>query len=86
MRVRIVVWAGVGALVTVLWNLYISATPNLFAGTWALVYLTCPIALARNDALSFYSVLVANAVTYAVVGTVVETMRRHHERIKLTHL
>jgi len=42
--------------------------------------LTCPIALARHLALNFYSVLVVNAGTYAVVGAIVEILRRHYRR------
>jgi hypothetical protein len=35
-----------------------------------------PIALARPHPLSIYIVLLANAITYASVGLVIETMRR----------
>jgi predicted cobalt transporter CbtA len=84
MKFRIAIWAGVGALVVVLWNLYISATsPTQFGTVWYLVYLTCPIALAHRYTLSFYFVLLVNAVTYALVGTVVETMRRHYKQTRL---
>jgi hypothetical protein len=78
MKLRIAIWTGVGALVVVLWTLYISATsPTPLGNVWTLAYLTCPIALARHYALSFYLVLLINAATYALVGTVVETIRRH---------
>jgi uncharacterized BrkB/YihY/UPF0761 family membrane protein len=33
----------------------------------------------RHYALSFYFVLLMNAATYASVGSVVETMRRHYK-------
>ncbi len=80
MKLRIVIWASVGALVVVLWTLYISATSSTQLGNlWTLVYLTCPVALARHHALSLYFVLLFNAATYALVGTVVETMRRQHK-------
>jgi hypothetical protein len=46
---------------------------------WALVCLTCPIALASHHALSIYLVLIANAATYALVGVVVETARRYYQ-------
>ena len=78
MKLRLSMWAGAGALVVLFWTLYISATAPAAHGTmWTLACLTCPIALARQYALSFYLVLLANAVTYALVGTVVEAMRGH---------
>jgi len=46
---------------------------------WTLAYLTCPVALARHYPLSFYFVLLANAATYALAGTCVETVRRHYK-------
>ena len=79
MKLRIAIWSGVGALVVVCWTLYISATsPTPFGIVWTLAYLTCPIALARHYAVSFYSILLMNAATYALVGLVVETMRRRY--------
>lgn len=84
---RAAIWAVFGALVVVAWTLYISATsPAPLGVLQTLVYLTCPVALARHYALSFYFVLAVNAVTYAIIGAVVETMRiylwrtRFHER------
>lgn len=80
MKLRIAIWSGVGALVLVFWTLYISATSPTPLGTvWILAYLTCPIALAHHYTLSFYFVLFMNAATYALVGMVVETMRRHYK-------
>jgi hypothetical protein len=80
MNLRISIWSGVGALVVVFWTLYISATsPTPLGIVWTLAYLTCPIALAHHYALSFYSVLLINAATFALVGSVVETMRRHYK-------
>jgi hypothetical protein len=77
MKLRIASWAGAGALVVVLWTLYISATHNNTPGfVQTLQYLTCPIALAHHYALTFYSVLLINAATYAFIGSVVESMRR----------
>ena len=80
MKLRIAIWTGVGALVVVLWTLYISATsPTPLGNVWTLAYLTCPIALAHHYALSFYFVLLINTATYALIGTVVETVRRHYK-------
>ena len=80
MKFRIAIWAGAGALVVVLWNLYFSATsPTPLGAVWTLAYLTCPIALAHHYAVNFYSVLLINAATYALVGSVVETTRRQYK-------
>ena len=78
MKLRIAIWTGLGALVVVLWAVYISGTPTATI-PWTMVYLTCPIALARHYALSFYFVLLVNAATYALVGRIVETVRGHHK-------
>ena len=80
MKLRIAIWSGVGALVVVFWTLYISATsPTPFGIVWTVAYLTCPIALAHHYALSFYAILLVNAATYALAGSVVETMRRQYK-------
>jgi hypothetical protein len=88
MKLRIAIWAGAGALVVVFWALYISAAAPAARGPlWTLVCLTCPICLARHYALNFYVVLLANAATYALAGTVVEGMRGHFQqtRVALRH-
>ncbi|HEX4154699.1 MAG TPA: hypothetical protein VHY48_03715 [Acidobacteriaceae bacterium] len=82
MKLRIAMWASAGALVVVCLRLYLAAIfpSSLDADrpVLDLVYLTCPIALLRHHAVSFYQVLFANAATYAFVGAVVETVRRQH--------
>jgi hypothetical protein len=83
MKRRIAIWASVGALVVICWTLYVTATfsnPLSATGTVStLVYLICPIALAHQYPLSFYLVLLVNAATYALVGLIVETIRRHYQ-------
>jgi urea transporter len=80
MKSRIAMWAALGASVAAFWAVYISKTmqnlknPDSFSGI--LIRITCPIALANHHAISLYQVLLANAVTYAVVGAVVEILRR----------
>jgi hypothetical protein len=79
MKSRIAICAGLGALVVVLWSVYLSAafiTPRGFVAV--LLDLTCPIALVRQYPMSVYFVLVVNAATYALAAAVVETMRRHY--------
>jgi hypothetical protein len=84
MKLRVAIWAGVGALVVVLWTLYISATHHSALGiVQTVVYLTCPIALAGHLRLSFYFVLLVNAATYALVGMLVETTWRQYRANRL---
>ena len=83
MKSRIAIWAVTGALVVVFWAHYMIAifpAPLRMART--LMELTCPIALVHPSALGVYSVLLVNAATYALVGIVVETIRRQRQ----THL
>jgi hypothetical protein len=81
MKLRIAIWTGVGALVVILWTLYISTTsPKPLGSGWILADLTCPIALARRYPLSFYFVLLVNAATYGLAGTVVETLKKQFGR------
>lgn len=83
MKLRIAIWAGVGALAAVFWALWISATSaNLHGIAWIMACVTCPVSLLGRYPLSFYVVLVVNASTYAVVGTVVETIRRRYRPLK----
>jgi hypothetical protein len=81
MKLRIAIWASAGALVVICLRLYLLAIfPTALDAERPVldfVYLTCPIALARHYVQNFYSILLINAATYAVVGWVVETMRRH---------
>jgi hypothetical protein len=82
MKLRIAIWSVLGALVVVAWRVYISATLSNPLGAdgvgRALVYLTCPIAIASHHPQTFYFVLVVNAATYALAGVVLETARRNY--------
>jgi hypothetical protein len=84
MKYRIGVWAGAGFLVADLWAIYaFVTTPPAMTFTdpiMIFVRLTCPIALLSSYPLRLEWVLLANAVTYALVGLVVETLQRrlHH--------
>jgi hypothetical protein len=86
MKRRLAIWAIVGFLVAGVWALYaLASTPPALgpaAPLITLVRLTCPTALLSFYPLSVYSVLFANAATYALVGWMVETLRgrfRHAE-------
>lgn len=78
MKLRIAIWASVGALIVVLWSVYIAVTkPSPLGMMWFLTDLTCPLALARHHRLSVYFVLLMNAAAYALIGTIFETIRRY---------
>lgn len=80
MRNRIAMWALAGFLVAAFWGIYAFATtaPAMTSGDplMTLVRLTCPITLLNHYPLSVYLVLAANAATYALVGLILETLRR----------
>lgn len=84
MKYRIAVWAGLGLLVAGFWAVYfaMSSKDNLIPPIVnTLVQVTCPVAIAGHHfAISVYWTLVVNAVTYALVGVIVETLRKrlHH--------
>ena len=84
MKNRIAIWGLAGFLVAGFWALYaLASTPPALGPSdpmSTLLLFTCPIGLLRSYPLSVYFVLVANAATYALLGLVVETLRRrlHH--------
>ena len=85
MKYRIALWCSAGFLVAGFWALFafatFPATNERLRDLWALVSLTCPVAIAgRHYPISLYEALAANAVTYALVGLIVETLRQrlHH--------
>ncbi len=86
MKSRIGTWAIAGFLVAGCWALYgLATTPPAFTSAdpmMTLVRLTCPIALLSSYPIRLYWVLLANAATYALVGLVVEILRRrlHHAK------
>ena len=85
MKYRITMWAIAGFLVAGFWAMFAVATfpstSERMREVWTFVWLTCPIAIAgMHHAISLHETLVANAVTYALVGLIVETTRKrlHH--------
>jgi len=92
MKYRITVWAIVGFLVAGFWALFavatFPATSERMRDVWTFVCITCPIAIAgMHRAISLYETLAANAITYALVGLIVETFRKrlHHAPIQAGH-
>jgi hypothetical protein len=87
MKYRIAIWASVGILVAGFWALFALATfpstSERMRDVWTLVSLTCPVAIAgRHYSIGLSEVLAANAVTYALIGLIVETLRQqlHHAK------
>ena len=78
---RIAMWAAVGLLVAGFWAVvagmisFNSATPVV----WNLAVFSQPVALLSihlHFGMRFYWVMLANAATYALVGLMVESLRR----------
>jgi len=87
MKLRIAIWASAGFLVAAFWALFaiatFPATSERMRDVWILICLTCPVSIAgRHYPISLYEVLAANAVTYALVGLIVETLRHRLHRAK----
>jgi hypothetical protein len=80
LKYRIAIWAAAGFLVASGWALYFFMKNKdlpIAPLVSTLVQLTCPIAIVGSHyPVSIYSALAANVATYALVGLVVETVRR----------
>lgn len=81
MKYRIALWASAGFLVAGFWALFafltFPSTSDRMRDVWTLISLTCPIAIAgRHYPISLYEALVVNAATYALLGLLVEIIRR----------
>ena len=80
MKYRIAIWATAGFLVASGWAVYfLVASKNhpIEPIVSNLLRLTCPVAIVGSHyPVSLYSALVANVATYALVGLVVESVRR----------
>ena len=88
MKNRIIGWASAGFLVAGCWALYFAVASKdnpIEPIVYTLALLTQPIAFASfhfHFGIGVYWVLLANTATYALVGLIVETLRRqlHHAR------
>jgi hypothetical protein len=84
MKFRIAIWAIIGFLVAGSWGLFAVATfPSIerMRDVWAFIWVTCPIAIVgMQHPVTLYETLAANTITYALVGLIVETLRKrlHH--------
>jgi hypothetical protein len=84
MKYRIARWAGAGFLVAGFWALYFFRTAPIPIQAepiaWTLARLTCPMVFASfyfHFPIGVYWVLLLNAAMYALVGLIVETLRRN---------
>ena len=78
MKYRLAIWAFAGLLVAGFWAvLAFPSAGERMRDVWTLVCITCPIAIVgMHHPISLYEVLVANTVTYGIVGLVVESLRK----------
>jgi hypothetical protein len=87
MKYRIAIWAAAGFLVGSGWAVYLlvrSKDHLIEPIVSTLIRLTCPIAvIGWHYPVSLYTALVANVAMYALVGLVVETLRRQLNHSKL---
>jgi hypothetical protein len=80
MKYRIAIWAAAGFLVATGWAVYLLVKSNdhlIEPMVSTLIRLTCPVAIVGSHyPVSLYAALVANVATYALLGLIVETLRR----------
>jgi tellurite resistance protein TehA-like permease len=80
MKYRIAIWAAAGFLVASGWAVYLllrSKDHLIEPIVSTLIRLTCPVAIVGSHyPVSLYSALVSNVATYALIGLVVEILRR----------
>jgi hypothetical protein len=80
MKYRIALWAAAGFVVAGGWAVYFlvaSKDHPIAPLIQTIVRLTCPVAIVgAHYPVSLYLALVANVATYALVGLVVEGVRR----------
>jgi hypothetical protein len=86
MKYRLAVWAVAGFLVASAWAVYLllaSKDHPIEPIMSALIRLTCPVAIVGSHyPVSLYAALVANVATYALIGLLVETVRRQFNHSK----
>jgi hypothetical protein len=74
-KLRIAIWACTGALIVLLWNL--AYVPRMTKVGMVVADISCPILLlTRSDSISLAVGLIANTITYILIGLCVEDIRR----------
>jgi len=83
MKYRTAIWASTGFLVAGFWAFYFFPTTPIPITSaepiWTLARLTCPVVCASfyfHFPVGVYWAILANAATYALVGLIVETLRK----------
>jgi len=80
MKYRVAMWAAAGFVVASGWAVYflVASRDHLIEPiVFTLIRITCPIAIVGSHyPVSLYSAVVANVATYALIGLVVEMLRR----------
>ena len=74
-------WATAGFLLAAFWAVFAAvtfpSTSERMRDLWTFVCITCPIAIAGgHHPIRLYEVLIANTLTYAFVGLMVEALRK----------
>jgi hypothetical protein len=84
MKYRIAIWAAAGFLVASAWAVYFlerNKDLRIEPIVSTLIRLTCPVAIVgMHYPVSLYLALATNVATYALVGVVVEILRRQPNR------
>jgi hypothetical protein len=79
---RIALWALIGAVVACFWVIFMMLTPPWFnVGRSLAVAISIPVSLigrATHQPQTYYSVILLNPATYALVGLAVEPFYRRH--------
>ena len=89
---RIAMWGSVGFLVSVSWGFYFANADKAIPVppiVYALAGLSCPIdgavtVLYPDLPVGLSTVVVANVVTYAVLGLIVEIFRQHYRSLQIS--
>jgi hypothetical protein len=86
---RIAMWAGAGLLIAGGWELLAFATYPLsierIHQMWILFKITCPlVAISFRYSMAWYTALLANAATYALIGIALELLRPR-PKLSATH-
>jgi hypothetical protein len=80
MKYRIAIWASAGFLVAAGWAIYLLVASQdhlIEPAVSTFIRVTCPVAIIGSHyPVNLYAALVANVATYALIGLLVETLRR----------
>jgi hypothetical protein len=80
---RIALWALIGFAVACGWVIFgMAVGPEYNLGRWTVVAITVPVSiLGRTMPLTYFWVILLNAVTYALFGLALEPFWPHHRTL-----